>query len=269
MHRTVLQFHSNKKTRTMKSCRILLALTAIVCYYTGYSKAKIDGVYYDTAGLKLVVCQKKFIIIDEKRGNSSPVVFADYFWVDDNFIKLRNGHFFKALKKNMVIKKTRTQSCGDSISVGFKFKDSGEYEFEVTVWCDLGYRVHSGSSFKYYSFIYSHNDETNRVIVPQKIRSLGIYVSPKSVKPLSVDSLTGYYSGFKTYSINHIHIGKKLDSIDIELRGLDEFFGRQYVDGDYVRVVDDKLYWRGRVFEKSYAPEDIRYIEEKESALRK
>ncbi|UKI39492.1 MAG: hypothetical protein L6V35_00820 [Alistipes putredinis] len=46
-------------------------------------------------------------------------------------------------------------------------------------------------------------------------------------------------------------------------------FGQYYVNGDYVRVVGDKLYWRGRVFEKSYDPEDIRYIEEKESALKK
>ena len=253
----------------MKSCRILLALTAIVCYYTGYSKEKIDGVYYDTTGLKLVVHQKRFIITDEGSGDLSPVVFADYSWADNNFIKLRDGHFFKAMKKNKVIKRTRVQSCGDSISVGFKFKDSGEYEFEVTVWGDLGYRVQSSSSFKYYSFLYSNEDEENRIIIPRRMSSWGIYVSPRFVKPLSVDSLTGYYSGFKTYSINRIHIGKKLASIDIELRGLDEFFGRQYVNGDYVRVVGDKLYWRGRVFEKSYDPEDIRYIEEKESALKK
>ena len=65
-------------------------------------------------------------------------------------------------------------------------------------------------------------------------------------------------------------INNSIKDTDIIIQDLDDdYFGQYYVNGDYVRVEGDRLYWRGRVFEKSYDPEDIRYIEEKESALKK
>ena len=251
-----------------------MVLSALVCCSTGYSKEKIDGVYYDTTGLKLVVHQKRFIITDEGSGDSSPVVFAGYSWADREFIKLRNKQPVKIVKHHTKIVKTYSKTPNDSVSVQFNIPNKGKYKFSISVSCFFGYYESHIPSLPFsdignYDFIYTNGSESNRVNIPRKTINADIYVYIENKKPMSVDSLIGNYNGFGAYNIKPIRIGKKLSSIDIELRGLDEFFGRQYVNGDYVRVVGDRLYWRGRVFEKSYAPEDIRYIEEKESALKK
>ena len=129
-------------TEKMKIFRIFLVLSALVCCSTGYSKEKIDGVYYDTTGLKLVVHQKRFIITDEGSGDSSPVVFAGYSWADREFIKLRNKQPVKIVKHHTKIVKTYSKTPNDSVSVQFNIPNKGKYKFSISVSCFMNRTSH-------------------------------------------------------------------------------------------------------------------------------
>ena len=258
--------------------RLLAIAVAVLFYFESYADKYIDGVYYNDGGIRLEIFDDRFIFVANTHlGNSGPIILteASYVWSNNNFIRLVQSPN-KLIDESVKIVQSRDSTVKDSIKVTLLLPnlETSCMDIKLIVKFNNGRSYWDGPWWQTYKFVPADKNDYKCVMVPLFTNlplSLDVFIAPSTLKPVSVDYGSGYYSSFYNYSYSIKWYNKiGLNRIDIEIPNLDDgYFGRYYVNGDYVRVVGDKLYWRGRVFEKSYAPEDIRYIEEKESALKK
>ena len=106
----------------------------------------------------------------------------------------------------------------------------------------------SDNNFKNHRFKYSLNKQT-AIKLPKGIKKFGFSVRPEEIHPHSPD---GSFWGVTCFCpILDFDIGKGTNLIEINLPNInDSFFEQYYVVDEYVRVENNKLYWKGEVYIK-------------------
>ena len=263
--------------RCMK--KLLLFVTLVLLCTQSYAGHNIIGVYYNSNGIRLEVSEDKFLMLSTtEMTDSTPVIYADasYVWVNDNFIRLVQPSVKSQIDEGVRVAQSKDESVKDSILVTLSLpniRTTGDITTNVMAIFikDLNsYWAGREPWWKTYELAWTEDKDYGSVMIPlypDLPVNFEIIISPFKKKSLPVDSESGYYSSFTSYSYKLKWRNEdEINRIDITIPYIDNyFFGRYYVNGDYVRIDGDKLYWRGRVFEKSTAPEDIEYIEKKKS----
>ena len=252
--------------------KLLLFVTLGLLCAQSYAGHNIIGVYYNSNGIRLEVFEDKFSMLHApEMTDSIPVIYADasYVWVNDNFIRLVQPSVKSLIDEGVRVVQSKDESVKDSILVTLSLpniKTTGDIATNVVAIFIKDYNSYwdgKGPWWKTYELAWTEDTDYGSVMIPLYPNlpvNFEIIISPFKKKTLPVDSESGYYSSFTSYSYKLKWRNEdEINRIDITIPYLDNyFFGRYYVDGDYVRIEDDKLYWRGRVFEKRYRPEDIR-----------
>ena len=254
--------------------KILLLFCMPLCgVCVAFSQPDINGVYYDNDGRCIKIFERTFSMADEKAKCADDWRYsyakATYVWENENIFRLQHVRPDSLVYETMKVRQSYDKSITDSICVYFSIPNLRIRNLDIGILCNMSEDEWS-SDLKEYSLIYVGGYNKSFIMLPEQTKLIICRIVPEEMQMPSIDSITGFYNSYTTLKIHRIDIAHGINRIDIEIPNLDDgYFGRYYVNGDYVRVVGDKLYWRGRVFEKSYDPEDIRYIEEKESALKK
>ncbi len=86
-------------------------------------------------------------------------------------------------------------------------------------------------------------------MLPNNIETMTFYIVPDYVFPHSYDGLFYGIVGFDPF--REIQIEKNVNHISIEIPAInDAFFERYYLKGDYAKVSNDTITWKGDVFVK-------------------
>ena len=246
----------------------------VCCFFCSlmYGGNNLDGVYYDTMGKKIEIFNNTFRYIEPRhlvRTMPSVMVEATYINETDELLKLRDNRSREYIDESLIFEQYQDRNRKKNLTVLFSAPQfSQRYDSEATI--TVYYITNMSQFFRIKQFKYVSEDGEIKFKLPSKTKIVMISVKPTTYIPSIFEYPNGYYNSYVHYVTPYFDIDDSTNRIKIEIRNLEYSYFVQYVvNGDYVRVVGDKLYWRGRVFEKSYAPEDIRYIEEKESALKK
>ena len=244
--------------------KIFVCLVIVLCSKFSYARIDLDGVYYDNEGRRLEIYGGEFIFVDENGSwYAENYAKANYIWINGHIIALRHDVPDSVVTANMTVVEIIDSSLNLSTkTVSLHLPDIKKRELCIS--------MAAGIDGEVYRYIYNgEHDDWVTINMPLNVEKIFLSIYPLNKLPVTVDLQSGYYNSYYSFC-SVINLKNSYNKVEIEIPNLDDgYFGRYYVNGDYVRVVGDRLYWRGRVFEKSYDPEDIRYIEEKESALKK
>ncbi len=251
-----------KKVNNIKILSVSFLMT--ILSLSVLAQTDISGVYYDNAKSRIEVYGNNFILVQPQKVQTvfQRSIFAQayYVWENDKFIQLRNYLQFNSPQIEIKYREwNRKRATNIKITV---IIPNVKYREIIT---ELSYYTPESGLYKRTQKPYNNRQRKTSFYIPRTSSSVCITVRPKKINLIDSDRYNSYVRYMGCFEIDN-----SIKDTDIIIQDLDDdYFGQYYVDGDYVRVEGDRLYWRGRVFEKSYAPEDIRYIEEKESALKK
>lgn len=253
--------------------KVLPILLLQFCCYQILAQTNIFGVYSDNNGRRLEITNNKFSFTSNPDNGTGYRYYleAEYVWANDHFISLIQQTPLDMVNSTLEIIQTYDSLIYDNeIRIKLSLPNASE-NLRSPANNDFGVLCFENDEQSFSGDYVLENDCNEYVIyVPRNTDMIRVIFNPQEISPIQPDCLDGYYNGYTGYMSRYIYIDANANNVEIISHNLDDgYFSRYYVNGDYVRVEGDRLYWRGRVFEKSYDPEDIRYIEEKESALKK
>ena len=245
--------------------KVLVLLFFAICCYLGYSQHNINGIYSDNIGVLLEV-RDSCIYFREFANCNNVFATTGYIWKNDQFIAIIQNALCNSISGYGIKIKEFDDNRKHIIhkKVILYFSQLKNKNVEVYMGCTISADWEKDLVER--KFIYKPINGKKIIRIPKKTINFFLSIRPETIKPLQIDSLSGYYNGFVYCETPLIEINKDVNIIEIDIPGIDDgYFGRYYINGDYVRVDGDKLYWRGRVFEKSTDPDDIEYISRKSS----
>lgn len=158
-------------------------------------------------------------------------------WADKHFIEINSKSPVTTALSEMSITESADSSLNDSIAIKFNIPHQGMLLIDV-----------SDNNFKNHRFKYSLNKQT-AIKLPKGIKKFGFSVGPEEIHPHTPD---GSFWGVTCFCpILDFDIEKGTNLIEINLPTInDSFFEQYYVVDEYVRVENNKLYWKGEVYIK-------------------
>jgi|GEM_PF-5120644 len=229
--------------KTIKFITIILVVSILPIFAFAHSK-KIKGTYIysdheeymqiDKDSFKIMRTQFCTSCMDLDEGDSiASNGFVEY--INDSFIKLRSFKDSSAYK-NTTIEESYDDRIKDSIKIRFVFPFKGK--FRINVLTNLPYK----------------STENNWITIPRQEYAIGdLYFD---IYNLSL-KYNGYFNGeylgrivfcyFPGYKFNN----KNTNSLLITIPNLtNSYYARYFIDGEYVKVENDKIIWRNREYKK-------------------
>jgi hypothetical protein len=169
---------------------------------------------------------------------------ATFKRVDDNFIELNSTPPYILAQKGFNIVQSFDSTIQDSIKVSFSIPNFGECggDLDIKLWTDRN---------KVFKFIYSEFPDNNKeLMLPNYTKTISLNISPQYSRESHRGR--GLYYGTLYYSPREtITVEKNVNHILIEIPAIDgAFFERYYLMGDYAKVSNDTITWKGEVFIK-------------------
>jgi len=245
------------------ACMVLFSV-----WDNAYSQNDMSGIYYDTLGRKIEVYHNVFRLIEPRhlvRTMPAVMIDATYDRVSDDLIELHDAVAKSDIDENLVFEQFYDGGRKKNIHVTLSMPQFGHRESVITVY---HMRNTNKPFFDVKRVKYFAEKGKTTFKLPSGTKVILITVKPKVYIPSVFENYNGYYNSYVHYATPYFEIDDSTNRISIEIRKLEySYFVRYAVDGYYVRIDGDKLYWRGRVFIKSTKPEDIEYIEKKKNVI--
>ena len=242
---------------------IVLSIVQLCCVCAVFGQTDINGIYYDDTGHCIELFNGSFEMVYNKVGcmdrRKESYAKALYFRESDNIIRLQHVRPDSVVSETMTVIQLHDNNQEDSISIHFQIPQICSTNLNIGVWCILSEQEWELDNWRYFCSTYHNGHQIDSILLPMQTKKIGFTILPEKLQIIPIDSISGFYNSFTKFDSHLIVIEKGMNRIEIIIPNLDDgYFGRYYVNGDYVRIDGDKLYWRGRVFEKRYRPEDIR-----------
>lgn len=252
--------------------KILVCSVSLICCLASYTKQKSAGVYVNESRTDCVVLFDDKFIYMERDYNvhfCGRDVFgsATYNWIDSEFIELHDVSLRIKADESIKIKQRRVANTDDSLEILLALPQSNNQRFTIRIW----YTIRQNDTPECLEFTENRssiylNCKLGKVIpfkLPLNIEKLCILIAPESIPIINQEVETYLYYGLLYYRLPEINVKKRVNSIIIEVPAItEEFFLLYHLNGEYVRIQDNKLIWRGIVFEKSNLPFDSMFVKE-------
>jgi len=239
-----------------------------------FAQIDISGIYVDDSRRQIEIYGNRIVLSTLRydgyhRYYMDDVYFkADYEWVNDKFIRLCNIKSDYPLAEIKYLEGKRKHASNVKVTVILPDIEGRK------IYVRMSYFSLKDDLLITQQEKYDNKNNRATFFIPLDQVFTNLQVRPKQLYPLFMDRTNKLYNSYIQYDTSlylDLENGTskaRAKDIQIVIPGIDDdFFGRYYVNGDYVRVDGDKLYWRGRVFIKSTKPEDIEYIEKKKNVI--
>lgn len=222
--------------------RILLYLCICFSFYAFGQKKDISGTYFSKFGTKIEIIGNDLNYIIPQI--QPPVVWGNdtlakctFKWVDTNLIELNSTSPNILVLKGLKVVQFSDSTINDSIKVSFLIPHQ-RWNLKISVYTN---------NFKEFNFIYSKNSRD--LMLPNNVESITFSIEPERIMPHTSD---GQFYGIVAFSsFQEYQIEKNTNHISIEIPAIDDsFFERYCVTGDYAKISENTITWKGEVFKK-------------------
>ena len=132
-----------------------------------------------------------------------------------------------------VVQSADSSSSLDSIKLSFKIPYQRGLRISVCTNPGFGYFFQSKREF----------------VIPKTVKSFSFTIFNEQIKPHTVNCL--FYGAIDFNPLRKYQIEENTNHISIEIPALDDsFFERFFLEGDYARVSENTITWKGEVFHK-------------------
>jgi hypothetical protein len=204
------------------------------------SPQKISGIYTNEAGIQIKIEGNTFIYIIPQ--SHSPIYTNDtiakctFNIIDDQFIEINSIDDYSSILKSMRFIQNKIDKINDSILIKFIIPYN-RTKLKIKVYDDYP---------KLYELEYSERKQA--ISISNKSKQIAFYIRPESLLDVDFD---GQYFGRVSFTSLEYVIDKNVNYIEIEIPAIDNsFFEKYYIKGEYVRIVNDTIIWKGEVFTK-------------------
>ena len=237
---------------------ILFVFLPLYCFSQSDS---IDGVYAGSDKKTIIIENNRFKILSDgynierdKNGSiiefeDSIVAFGEIKILSDNFIEMNSDNYHKIVGESIIIQEYQDTTIKDSLLIQFSFPLSLEYKIEV----------YTGLAIKG-TFVYELTKNQSEIAIPLEeladiapcmdFRILKANISPKTFAELK----TGSYHRLIAFNYVDDYYTIKNDNtnrISISIPELtNHFFQYYFIKGEYARIDEYGLWWRGNYYEK-------------------
>ena len=198
----------------------------------------ISGTYYNESGFRIEIFGNEFNCIvthpHARFWSIDTLAKCTFKWIDDSFIELNTplpdivGN--EGLK---VVQSADSSSSLDSIKLSFKIPYQRGLRISVCTNPGFGYFFQSKREF----------------VIPKTVKSFSFTIFNEQIKPHTVNCL--FYGAIDFNPLRKYQIEENTNHISIEIPALDDsFFERFFLEGDYARVSENTITWKGEVFHK-------------------
>lgn len=221
--------------------KIIILLFNLVSIYS-FGQQDLSGVYFSESGTKIEINKNKFIYTEHY--THLPIWYNDTLAectikrIDANFIELNSTSPHQIVYQRLKVLQFSDSTVNDSIKVSFSIPYQRN-NLEISVFTN---------TFKIFDLNYSQN--RRELMLPKDVKVITFTVSPgQYFTPHGVD---GTFFGILYYSSIEYTIEKGINHIEIKIPAIDDsFFEKYYVKGDYARVTNNSITWKGKVYKKS------------------
>lgn len=165
--------------------------------------------------------------------SDSLISFGTLENVKNGFLKL-TSYSDNNVHKTVTIEESFNSQIMDSVKIKFFFPFKGNYRISASV----------GYTFK--------STETDTIIIPRNKYVLGDLTFEIFNVNLLYNSLNGEYLGRIAFSFPGYPLkNESCNSLIISIPGLtNSYFARYFIDGEYVKIENNKIIWRNREYRK-------------------
>jgi len=221
-----------------------LVLFAIIPLYCFSQNNSVNGVYIGSKYRAIIIEDDKFTILSslyvgglEMFNNIDPVIaFGRVQYYDSNYIELNSADYNKIVSRSITYSESQKSTIKDSVLLRFFFPFSGQYKILISIGNRNKYELINQPEIKIPKSELKDNRKIGFEIYNLDfIRNIGImndYCRITSFRSLSY-TIKEYYT----------------NCISIHIPELTNTFFRYYViKGEYARIVDNDLEWRGEFY---------------------
>ena len=218
---------------------------------------KIDGSYYDKYGEEIIIKRDRFILDLHQTApfyGTDKIANCRISRINDELIEINSEtpreRQLKA-QSSLTIKQSYDPDLKDSIRVEIRIKEHSLIYSEILANFDSSLSYLTSSNYdKQYSKKYHINEGFVSVTLPGDIKRLfSVYFEPERIPYEGLDPI---YRGYAYQSISLdtiVEEGKNV--IKISVPAIDGgYFQQYYVKGEYVRIKENSLIWRGIEYKK-------------------
>lgn len=228
--------------------RNIICAILVICSGTGLAQNNLEGVYFnnENSACKVGITGNRFYYVESLPKWTNDTL-ADFKWkkVNEQFIKVYISDicYDYNMKKNTRIRQMHDSSLGEK-RVVFRFYMNNTKSLDVIL-----YATYKDEESKRYDFIYSNDNR--EIVVTSPVSTFYFSISTPISNIQMHDSLGGYY-GSNYFSSLHYEIkSAKINLVEVHIPFDYSYFEKYYTVGEFVRVHNDTLSWKGRTFVKS------------------
>lgn len=247
---------------------LLFLIIALYCADI-FAQSDIDGIYVDKYNERhrIELSEGRFRFI--RQNAWQPYIEylcadANYEWVDDEFIEFHSEKPSNVIDSLLEVKRVNSDTIAGARrkkNIKVIMPDIYTTELNITVFYNAVKLTHlAGLHFGYLPTDEWKKGETKCLSKHETMLSVPVRTDKIYLKVEHGDIYWNYMSGLRTgnNTIYNSYLAYRTpvlnlydDCTEIIINGIDDnYFGRYYINGEYARVIGDKIVWREHIFEK-------------------
>lgn len=219
--------------------KIIVIFLVLNCYFNALYCSNIDGIYHDESGLTLTIEKDSFKLklpITDNLFWSKILAEGTVSIVDNSFIELNTpSPCLRMYLNTKVVQEKRYDNDNKTIMhfvIPYKY-DS----LEIAIYVN-----HS----KTYILSYSEHNQT--IEIPENVKEFSFNIRPYYIFPYGK---CGSSNGIVCYDSMPYEVTSGTNFIEVDMPTMDNsYFQKYYINGEYARVLGNKIIWKGRTFIK-------------------
>lgn len=228
---------------------IMLIILFIINFQIYGQSRKLDGRYYEKNihFEYLTINGEKLNFIRDwgKRiWREDTLAICNFKWVDKSLIEVNSikDPFIEATKSMIIFQTKDSTINNDSIMVIFKVPIQEKLEIYLSSYISI-FNLTSD-----YNYNLEYNQSKEVLFINKNNMKISFTVKPKDVIP---STLYGYFYSILEFNSPEVKINDNINKIIIEILAINKvFFERYYIKGEYARVINNRIIWRGVTYKK-------------------
>jgi len=217
-----------------------LVFFAIMPLYCFSQNNPINGVYTGPEYERIVIENDKFKILSDRRNfevnkNDSVIAFGSVKYHDNNFIELNSAYYNIIAMRGMVFSESQNTTIKDSLLIKFSFPFSGFYKILIII------------NYKRKFELINQTEIKIPINELKDYKQIGFEIF--NLKPIRNNTMQDYCRISVFRFLSGIIENDHTNCISISIPNLTNSYFQYYViKGEYARIEDDILIWRGELY---------------------
>ena len=218
-----------------------MVLFAIIPLYCFSQNNSVNGVYIGSDYEKIIIENDKFKILSDRMNhevdkNDPVIAFGSVKYLDNNFIELNSAYYNIIAMRGMAFSESKNPTIKDSLLIKFSFPFSGSYKIVIII-----------DYIRKYELI--NQSEITISLKEMKNNKIGFEIF--NLKPIYNYTMRDYCRISVFRYLSNIIENDQTNCISIYIPNLKNTYFQYYViDGEYARIEDNVLWWRGEDYYK-------------------